>query len=61
MIKLTITLLSIFILSSCTTLPAYKAVKVEYCERINGIVYCEDGFVDTNYYATCSVYDTDCD
>lgn len=45
--------------TSCAFVPAYRAEKVEYCEKVNGIVYCDDITVDTNYYNDCSVYDDD--
>lgn len=49
----------ILILSSCSLKPDYKYAKIEYCERINGVIYCDNGDrIDTNYYPNCSVYDT---
>lgn len=60
-----ICLLKLFVLlllTGCSVLPGYKAVKVDYCERVNGIIYCDDERIDTNYYAECSIYDDeDCE
>jgi hypothetical protein len=47
--------------TGCSLVPGYKAVKVDYCERVRGVIYCDDMFVDTNYYDECSIYDRDCE
>lgn len=47
-------ILLLFLLSGCS---GYRLVKSDTCERINGVVYCEDVMIDTNYYPSCSIYD----
>ena len=48
----------LLLMVGCSIKPDYKYAKIDYCERINGVIYCEDGArIDTNYYPGCSVYD----
>lgn len=50
-------LMMTLLFTGCSIMPGYKAVKVTYCEKVNGIIYCEDERIDTNYYPGCSMYD----
>lgn len=37
-------------ISSCAITPTYRLEKVEYCKKIQGIVYCDNGVYDAGGY-----------
>ena len=41
-------LLSLLFLTSCAIVPTHHAQEIEYCEKVDGIIYCKDIIIDTN-------------
>lgn len=45
------------LITSCTFAPAYRATKIDYCERIRGKVICPDGLVYDAGYRDRGIYE----
>jgi hypothetical protein len=54
-------LILFLILPSCTILPTYDMYEIEYCKKIRGVIYCDNG-AEINMKPIrydCSIYDTE--